>query len=46
MMMRSDGDIVTGWRNKLRSATAAITPSGALAEMHRNMAEPASAKSR
>jgi short-subunit dehydrogenase len=41
-MMRGDGDIVSGWQNKLRSAIANITPSGVLAEMHRGMAEPGS----
>ena len=39
-MMRGDGDIVSGWKNKLQSAVAAITPSAALAEMHRKKAEP------
>ena len=41
-MMRGDGDVVSGWQNKLRSAIATITPSGVLAEMHRSMAEPGS----
>src|SRR4051812_5347409 len=39
-MMRGDGDVVTGWMNKLRSAIANITPAGVLAEVHRNMAAP------
>jgi short-subunit dehydrogenase len=43
-MMRGDGDVVSGWQNKLRSAMASITPSGVLAEMHRGMAEPGSGK--
>jgi short-subunit dehydrogenase len=42
-MMRGDGDIVTGWRNKLQSATAKITPADVLAERHRRIAEPDSA---
>jgi short-subunit dehydrogenase len=42
-MMNGDGDVVTGWQNKLRSAIANITPAGVLAEMHRGMAEPGSA---
>jgi len=42
-MMRGDGDVVSGWQNKLRSAIANITPAGALAEQHRKMAEPGSA---
>jgi short-subunit dehydrogenase len=43
-MMRGDGDIVSGWQNKLRSAIALVTPSSVLAEMHRGMAEPGSGK--
>lgn len=42
-MMRGKGDVVTGWKNKILSAAAAITPSGALAEQHRQHAEPRSA---
>jgi len=41
-MIAGDGDVVSGWQNKLRSAMATITPSGVLAEMHRGMAEPGS----
>ena len=43
-MIAGDGDVVSGWQNKLRSAMALITPSGVLAEMHRGMAEPGSGK--
>jgi short-subunit dehydrogenase len=43
-MMRGDGDVVSGWHNKLRSAIASITPSDLLAEQHRRMAEPGSGK--
>ena len=39
-MMKGEGDVVTGWQNKLRSAIANITPLDMLAEMHRRMAEP------
>jgi len=42
-MMRGDGDVVSGWKNKLRSAIANVTPAGVLAEQHRKMAEPGSA---
>jgi short-subunit dehydrogenase len=42
-MMAGDGDVVSGWQNKLRAAMASVTPSGVLAEMHRGMAEPGSA---
>jgi uncharacterized protein len=43
-MMRGDGDVVSGWQNKLQSAIANVTPAGVLAERHRKMAEPGSAK--
>jgi hypothetical protein len=43
-MMDGKGDVVTGWQNKLRSAIANITPAGMLAEQHRSMAEPGSAR--
>ena len=42
-MMRGDGDVVSGWKNKLESAIANVTPAGVLAEQHRRMAEPGSA---
>jgi short-subunit dehydrogenase len=41
-MMRGDGDVVSGWRNKLQSAIANVTPAGVLAEQHRKLAEPGS----
>lgn len=44
-MMQGEGDIVSGWKNKLQAAISAVTPSGALAEMHRRKAEPGSGKS-
>jgi uncharacterized protein len=43
-MMRGDGDVVTGWQNKLRTAIASITPSGILASMHGRQAGPGSGK--
>jgi short-subunit dehydrogenase len=43
-MMRGDGDVVSGWKNKLQSAVANVTPAGVLAEQHRKMAEPGSAQ--
>lgn len=39
-MMRGDGDIVSGMRNKIQSAVANVTPSELLAKRHRKMAEP------
>jgi uncharacterized protein len=43
-MMRGDGDVVSGWKNKITTALASITPAGVLAEQHRKMAEPGTAK--
>ena len=43
-MMNGDGDVVSGWANKLRTAIASVTPAGVMAEMHRGMAEPGSAR--
>ena len=39
-----DGDVVSGWQNKLQTAIANVTPAGILAEQHRKMAEPGTAK--
>jgi len=44
-MMDGDGEVVTGWSNKLRAAISHIVPQGALAEQHRKMAAPGTAKS-
>ena len=44
-MMRGDGDVVSGWKNKLQSAIANVTPASVLAEQHRRMAEPGSGDS-
>ena len=43
-MMRGEGDVVSGWQNKLQSAIANVTPAEMLAEQHRRMAAPGSAK--
>ena len=43
-MMKGQGDVVSGWKNKLQSAIATVTPSGVMAEMHRGMAEPGTGK--
>jgi hypothetical protein len=43
-MMRGDGDVVSGWKNKVQSAIANVTPAGVLANQHRKMAEPGSGK--
>jgi short-subunit dehydrogenase len=43
-MMRGDGDIVSGIKNKIQSAIANVTPAAVLAEQHRSTAEPGSGK--
>ena len=43
-MMKGEGDVVHGFKNKLQAAIAAVTPQSRLAEMHRDMAEPGSGK--
>jgi short-subunit dehydrogenase len=43
-MMKGEGDVVAGMRNKLQTAMASVTPAAALAERHRKMAEPGSGK--
>jgi uncharacterized protein len=43
-MMRGEGDVVSGWKNKLQTTIANVTPAGVLAEQHRKMAEPGSAQ--
>jgi uncharacterized protein len=41
-MMAGEGDVVAGWKNKLLSAAANITPAETLARQHRKMSEPGS----
>ncbi len=43
-MMRGDGDVVSGWKNKIATSIASVTPAGLLAEQHCKMAEPGSGK--
>jgi uncharacterized protein len=43
-MMKGEGDVVTGWRNKLQTTMANVMPSDMLAEQHRKIAEPGSAE--
>jgi short-subunit dehydrogenase len=42
-MMKGEGDVVTGWNNKLKAAISHIMPSSVLAEQHRKEAAPGSA---
>jgi len=43
-VMSGKASIVSGWKNKIQQAVANITPAATLAEQHRKMAEPSSAK--
>jgi short-subunit dehydrogenase len=43
-MMAGEAEVVAGWKNKLQSAIANVTPGPVLAEMHRKQAEPGSGR--
>jgi uncharacterized protein len=43
-MMDGEGDVVAGLKNKMQVAAAHVTPSSVLAEQHRKMAEPGTAR--
>ena len=43
-MMKGEGDVVSGFKNKVQSAAANVTPAGVLSRQHRKMAEPGTAK--
>jgi short-subunit dehydrogenase len=43
-MMKGDGDVVSGWKNKIQTTVANVTPNEMLAEQHRKMAEPGTGK--
>jgi short-subunit dehydrogenase len=43
-MMDGDGDVVSGWQNKLQAAIANVMPASFMAEQHRKMAEPGTAR--
>jgi short-subunit dehydrogenase len=43
-MMKGDGDVIAGWNNKLRAAISHILPLSVLAEQHRKMAAPGTAR--
>jgi len=36
-MINGDGDVISGWQNKLQAAIAHVTPASMLAEAHRKM---------
>lgn len=41
-MMNGEGDVVSGFKNKVMSTVASVTPSGVLAEQHAKKAKPGS----
>ena len=43
-LMKGEGDVVAGLKNKLQAAATRVLPDTQLAEMHRGMAEPGSAQ--
>lgn len=43
-MISGEGDVVTGWNNKLRAAISHVLPDSLLAEQHRREAAPGTAK--
>lgn len=45
-LMAGDAEVVSGWKNKLQTVIANVTPAETLAEQHRTMAEPGTAKTR
>jgi short-subunit dehydrogenase len=45
-MMSGDAEVVSGWKNKLQTTIANVTPAEMLAEQHRKMAEPGTARKR
>lgn len=44
-MLKGEGDVVAGWKNKLQTVLANVTPAPLLAKQHAKMAEPTGAKS-
>src|SRR5215213_6697392 len=43
-MMKGEGDVVSGFKNKVMTTAASVTPSSVLAEQHRKKAEPGSGR--
>ena len=43
-MQAGEAGVVSGWKNKVQTTIANVTPNEMLAEQHRRMAEPGSAK--
>jgi uncharacterized protein len=43
-MVKGEGDVVAGLKNKIQTTIANVAPASVLAEQHRKMAEPGTAK--
>jgi short-subunit dehydrogenase len=43
-MMKGEGDVVSGWQDKLQAAIASALPAGITAELHRKQAAPGTAE--
>jgi short-subunit dehydrogenase len=43
-MMKGDGEVVSGWKNKVQVAMSGVMPTSNLAEMNRELNEPGTAK--
>ena len=43
-MMAGEGEVISGWQNKLQAAIASVIPAGISAEMHKKMAAPGTGK--
>jgi uncharacterized protein len=44
VMLDGEADVIAGWNNKAMVALAKVLPSQVVAEQHRKLAEPGSAK--
>ena len=42
-MMKGEGDVVTGWHNKLQAAIAHVAPAGLTARLFGKMSQPGTA---
>ena len=43
-MMKGEADVVSGWKNKVQTTVANVTPNEMLAAQHRKMTEPGTAE--
>ncbi|KQT12305.1 SDR family NAD(P)-dependent oxidoreductase [Ramlibacter sp. Leaf400] len=43
-MLKGEADVVAGWKSKLQVAASKVMPAQAVAQMHRRLAEPGSAR--